>query len=260
MDVAGTLDPPPAADPPPIDPRIRARRIAVAARRRAAGASGAVVDVARRWPWSPGFVVALRSPLLDVDARRRSPAPSTRTGRRGRRARPGIAPGDPLIDVDLRRRAARGRGAAVGRRRPRCTAAWPAPSRSHVTERTAVAVVGDGRGGRARRRRGPGRSAPAADDPAGAAALVRDRRRRAPARARASVLGAAAADGARGGRPPGRARRASGCSSRVERRPVAGRARRRAIAVALRRRQPARRQGAVAAHRARPGRPHAARP
>lgn len=128
-------------DPPaPIDPRIRARRIEVA---RGAGRRrlhrlvelGLVVVVML------AFVVALRSPLLDVDEIR--VAGAERTGAETVVAATGFAPGDQLVDLDL--------GAAAER-----TLALPwvaevevrrgldGSVEVHVTERAPAAVARSG--------------------------------------------------------------------------------------------------------------------
>src|SRR5690606_15497893 len=81
---------------PAIDPRIRARRIAVqrdAGRRRLRR----VVDLGLVLAVAAGFLVALRSPLLDVSAVRVSGA--ERTGVQAVLQAAGIAEGDQLVDV-----------------------------------------------------------------------------------------------------------------------------------------------------------------
>jgi cell division protein FtsQ len=88
----------------PIDPRIRARRIAVRrdqARRRLHHLAelGAVVAVAL------AFLVALRTPLLDVDEV--VVAGADRTGAEVVLAAAGIEVGEQLVDVDLAGAAAR---------------------------------------------------------------------------------------------------------------------------------------------------------
>jgi hypothetical protein len=126
--------------PAHIDPRFRARRIAVQrglGRRRLQR----IVDVAVVLTVAAGFLLALRTPLLDVDAvevtgNDRTPADDVV-------AASGIAQGDQLIDVDL---AAAGQAVA--------DLPWVKEARVHrgidgaisveVTERTPVAVVGEG--------------------------------------------------------------------------------------------------------------------
>ena len=126
----------------PIDPRIRARRIQVQrgmGRRRLQR----LVDLGLVLAVAAGFAVALRSPLLDVDeivvrgAAHTSPADAIEQS--------GVAPGDQLIDVDLR---------AMGERV--ALLPWVKQVIVHrgldgrleleLTERTAVAVVGEGSG------------------------------------------------------------------------------------------------------------------
>jgi cell division protein FtsQ len=83
-----------------IDPRIRARRIEVqrdVGRRRLQR----LVDVGLLAVVVAGFAVALRSPLLDVDAVEVQGA--ERTGAAAVLEQAGITPGDQLMDVDLRR-------------------------------------------------------------------------------------------------------------------------------------------------------------
>lgn len=130
-----TLEPPPA--PPPIDPRIRARRIEV---RRVEGRrrlqrlldAGLVATVAL------GFLAALWSPLLDVDEVRVQGA--QRTGAEVVLEQAGIDLGDRLVSLDLH--AAGARVAALP---------WVDQVRLHrrvsgvvtisVRERTAVAAL-----------------------------------------------------------------------------------------------------------------------
>lgn len=126
--------------PAHIDPRIRARRIAVqrdVGKRRLQHLvdAGLVVLVAA------GFLVALRSPLLDVDSV--AVAGNERTTREAVEAAAGIERGDQLVDLDLR-----AAGEAVA------ALPWVERAELHrgvdgavaveVTERTAVAVVGTG--------------------------------------------------------------------------------------------------------------------
>jgi cell division septal protein FtsQ len=126
--------------PAPIDPRIRARRIEVQrgfGRRRLQR----LVDVGLVLAVVAGFAVALRSPLLDVDAVTVQGAEHTTADVVLERA--GIAHGDQLIDVDLR---------AAGERVAELP--WVAAVRLHrgldgtievaITERDPVALVGEG--------------------------------------------------------------------------------------------------------------------
>jgi cell division protein FtsQ len=128
------------ARPATIDPRIRARRIEVqrgVGRRRLQR----LVDVGLVLAVVAGFAVALRSPLLDVDAVSVQGAEHTPTDHVLEQA--GIATGDQLMDVDLR--AAGERVAALP---------WVDEVRLHrgldgtvdvaITERTPVALVGRG--------------------------------------------------------------------------------------------------------------------
>src|SRR5688572_1609136 len=83
---------------PPIDPRIRARRIEVqrdAGRRRLRR----LADVGLVLAVAVAFLGALRSPLLDVEAVRVSGA--DRTGAEAVVTASGIARGDQLADVSL---------------------------------------------------------------------------------------------------------------------------------------------------------------
>src|SRR5687768_13579218 len=122
--------------PAHIDPRFRARRIAVQrgmGRRRLQRLAdgGAVLAVAL------GFLVALRTPLLDVDAVRVTG--NQRTPAEAVIAASGITPGDQLIDLDL---ATAGQGVT--------DLPWVSQARLHrgidgsvsveVIERTPVAV------------------------------------------------------------------------------------------------------------------------
>ncbi len=153
--------------PAHMDPRIRARRIAVqrgVGRRRLQR----VVDGCLLAAVALAFLGALRTPLLDVD--RVQVTGNARTGTDEIVAAAGIAQGDQLVDVDLR-----AAGEAV------TALPWVRTARLHrgvdgaigleVVERTPVAVLGEGAGavlvdaeGRA--------LAPVADDPALAAPLV----------------------------------------------------------------------------------------
>lgn len=136
-----TRDPAPASAPP-IDPRIRARRIEV---RRDAGRRRLqrLVDLGVVAVVALAFVGALWTPLLDVDEVHVTGA--EHTGADAVTELAGIAPGDPLIGVDLR---------AVGER----VAALPWVAEVRVTrgidgridvelvERIPVAAVGTGEG------------------------------------------------------------------------------------------------------------------
>ena len=107
------------------------------------------------WPWRPGFVARPAHPAARRRRRRGRRQPSTPPPTRSSRP-PGIAQGDQLIDVDLQAAGERVADAAVGATRPSCTGASTAPWWSTITERTPVAVVGEGADGPARGRRGPG--------------------------------------------------------------------------------------------------------
>ncbi len=160
---------------PPVDPRIRARRVAVrrdAGRRRLRRlrSSGSVLVVL------VGFVGALRSPLLDVDAVR--VAGTRRTAPQAVVTAAGIEPGEQLVDLDL--------GAAGAR-----VAALPWVGEVHihralggavdirVVERDPGCRGGRGPDGRARRcpgaDPGPGDRPPRGGGPAGAGAGPHDR-------------------------------------------------------------------------------------
>jgi len=124
----------------PIDPRIRARRIAV---QRGLGRQRRqrVVDLGLLLAVIAAFAGALRTPLLDVDRIQIEGNDHTPTDLVLERA--GIEAGDQLIDVDLR---------AAGERVVELP--WVDTVRIHrgvdgqvalrVTERTPVAVAGDG--------------------------------------------------------------------------------------------------------------------
>jgi cell division septal protein FtsQ len=129
-----------AAEATAIDPRLRARRIEVqrhAGRRRLRR----VVDAGLLLAVAAGFLVALRSPLLDVEQVR--VAGGERTPAEEVLAQAAIEPGQQLVDLDL--------GQVGGR-----VAALPwvdeVTVRRHlggtveivVTERVASAIVGDG--------------------------------------------------------------------------------------------------------------------
>lgn len=127
----------------PIDPRLRARRIAVrrdAGRRRlrrVLAIAGTVGLVAAGWGTS-------RSPVLDVDHLRVAGARHTATA--AIRAAVGVPAGTPLMDVDLAAAEARVERlpwvakATVGRQ-------WPGTLSIRVTERAAAARA-PGAGGR----------------------------------------------------------------------------------------------------------------
>jgi cell division protein FtsQ len=132
--------PAPVPAPAGIDPRIRARRIEVqrhAGRRRLRR----VVDAALVLVVTIGFVVALRSPLLDVDEVR--VAGTIRLSAEQVLERAGVEPGDQLVEVDP---------GAVGRRV--AALPWAGEVSVHrqlggrvdirVAEREPVALVGTG--------------------------------------------------------------------------------------------------------------------
>lgn len=137
MPPTATLEPPPV---PPIDPRIRARRIEV---RRVEGRRRLqrLLDLGLVALVAAGFVGALWTPLLDVDEVQVSGA--TRTGEAAVLEQAGIAVGDRLVSVDLGRAGER-------------VAALPWVREVHlarrvdgvvtleVTERRPVAVVASG--------------------------------------------------------------------------------------------------------------------
>lgn len=140
------VSPPPVADAPTrrkpaaIDPRIRARRIEVQ-RVRGRRRLQRLVDLGLVLLVAAGFVGALWTPLLDVDAVVVDGA--ARTGAEVVRSQAGIVVGERLIDVDLR---------TAGRRISALP--WVAQVSLHrrvdgvvdisVTERSAVASVGTG--------------------------------------------------------------------------------------------------------------------
>ncbi|HSL58271.1 MAG TPA: FtsQ-type POTRA domain-containing protein [Acidimicrobiales bacterium] len=158
---------PPAAPTravPPVDPRLRARRIEVArhaGRRRLVRLLVAVVAtavVAAGWGLT-------RSPLLDVDHVEVRGA--THTGVDAVRAAAGVSAGTPLLEVDPPSvRAAVGALAWV--EHVSVTRDWPGTLRVAVRERTPVARVGTGpdgvRGDRRGRVLGPVASGPADAD------------------------------------------------------------------------------------------------
>jgi len=126
--------------PAHIDPRIRARRIAV---QRGMGRKRLqrLVDVGLLLAVAAGFFVALRTPLLDVNAIEVSG--NDHTSRDDVVAAAGIGKGDQLIDLDLH---AAGQAVAA--------LPWVQEAELHrgidgavtvdVTERVPVAVVGQG--------------------------------------------------------------------------------------------------------------------
>ena len=126
----------------PIDPRIRARRIEVQ-RGRGRRRLQRLVDLGLVLAVAAGFAVALRSPLLDVDEI--TVRGATHTSPEDAVEQAGVARGDQLIDVDL---------GAVGERV--AALPWVKTVVVHrgldgrleldLTERTAVAVVGEGPG------------------------------------------------------------------------------------------------------------------
>jgi cell division protein FtsQ len=123
-----------------IDPRIRARRIEVArdaGRRRLQRLADVVVLAVV----AAGFALAVRSPLLDVDAVVVEGA--ERTGTEAVLAAAGVRPGDQLLDVDVAAVARRvGEFPWVGEAAVRRSLGGEV--RIAVTERRPVAVVGDG--------------------------------------------------------------------------------------------------------------------
>ena len=128
--------------PPPahIDPRIRARRIEVqrgAGRRRLR----VLVDVSLVGVVLLGFVGALRTPLLDVDAVAVTGVHHTPSALVLERS--GIRLGQPLVDVDLTRAGARVAELPwVGR--VTLHRGLDGLVELQVTERTPVAIVGEG--------------------------------------------------------------------------------------------------------------------
>jgi len=124
----------------PIDPRIRARRIEVQ-RGRGRRRLRRLIDLGLVALVGAGFVGALWTPLLDVDAVVVDGA--VRSGEGAVRARSGVTLGGPLIDVDLRRA-----GSRIG------SLPWVERVALHrrvdgvvvisVTERTPVATLGSG--------------------------------------------------------------------------------------------------------------------
>lgn len=129
---------PPEATAVVDDPRMRARRVDVARSRgrrrmrRIKGVLGAICAVV----WA---LVALRSPLLDVDrvhvvGAERVPVEEVR------RAAASTAPGTPMVEVDLGRARA-GVAALPWVDEVRVTRLWPGSVRIVVTERHEVATV-----------------------------------------------------------------------------------------------------------------------
>lgn len=133
---------PPAAAPVVHDPRMRARRAAVArsAGRKRLRRLNVVLGLVCAVVWA---LVAVRSPLLDVD--RVQVVGAERTSVDEIRGAAGTDPGTPMIEVDLGR--ARDRVAAL----PwvdevRTTRLWPGTVRIVVTERHELATVGHDEG------------------------------------------------------------------------------------------------------------------
>jgi hypothetical protein len=127
----------PAGERPPIDPRIRARRIEVArgtGRRRLRRIGvGALVVAAGAAGWG-----VAQSALLDVD--RIEVEGAEQTGQEAVRSAIGIDPGDPLVSVDL------GGAEEAVAELPWVASAtvhrgWPGSIRVAVEERRAVAAV-----------------------------------------------------------------------------------------------------------------------
>lgn len=137
MPPTATLEPPPV---PPIDPRIRARRIEV---RRVEGRRRLqrLLDLGLVALVAAGFVGALWTPLLDVDEVRVSGAARTAEAAVLEQAR--IATGDRLVAVDLR-----GAGERVASlpwvREVHLARRVSGEVTLEITERTAVAVVATG--------------------------------------------------------------------------------------------------------------------
>ena len=140
MEISGSNGPLAVHRPAHIDPRMRARRIAVQrgmGRRRLQR----IVDVSLLTVVALGFLLALRTPLLDVDAVEVSGNERTTPEEVVEAA--GIARGDQLIDLDLH---AAGESVAA--------LPWVLRAELHrgidgavvvdVTERIPVAVVGEG--------------------------------------------------------------------------------------------------------------------
>lgn len=127
----------PPSGRPPIDPRIRARRIEVARGtgrrrlRRLVGAGAVVALAAVAW-------AVVSSPLLDVEVV--DVVGAERTGVDTVRSATGIERGDPLAWVDLGR-AERGVEDLAWVDEAEVRRAWPGTVRVSVEERTAVAVV-----------------------------------------------------------------------------------------------------------------------
>jgi cell division protein FtsQ len=133
----------PGARPASIDPRLRARRIAVQRdegrkRLRRLGGLGVVAGVALLT-----FGVT-RSPVLDVDRVQVQGAPHTPADAVQRAS--GIRRHAPMTDVDLDR-ARRGVLALPWVRTVSVTRSWPATVKIVVTERVAVAAIAAGNAG-----------------------------------------------------------------------------------------------------------------
>lgn len=125
-----------------MDPRLRARRVEIA-RDRGRRRVRRTVALAAVTVLVLGAVAATRSPLLDVDAV--SVNGSRHSGEAATLDAAGIAPGRPMTSVDLAAAEARLEqmpwvaAAEVSRQ-------WPGTVRIRVTERSAVAVAGQGIG------------------------------------------------------------------------------------------------------------------
>lgn len=140
MEISGTDGPLAVHRPAHIDPRMRARRVAVQ-RGRGRKRLQRIIDVSLLIAVAMGFLLALRTPLLDVDAIEVSGNQRTTTEEIVEAA--GIARGDQLIDLDLH-----AAGQAVS------ALPWVQQAELHrgidgavvvdVTERIPVAVVGAG--------------------------------------------------------------------------------------------------------------------
>jgi cell division protein FtsQ len=128
---------PPASDPVVDDPRMRARRVDVArsAGRRRMRRLNVVLALVCAVVW---VLVALRSPVLDVDRVQVVGAERTTIEEIRRASRTG--PGAPMFEVDLGR-ARDGVAALPWIDEVRTTRMWPGTVRIVVTERHEVAAV-----------------------------------------------------------------------------------------------------------------------
>lgn len=128
---------PPAADPVVDDPRMRARRAEVArsAGRRRLRRLNVVLALICTVVW---VLVALRSPLLDVD--RVQVVGAERTTVEAIRQASGTGRGTPMLEVDLGR-AHDGVAALPWVDEVRTTRLWPGTVRIVVTERQEIASV-----------------------------------------------------------------------------------------------------------------------